>query len=66
MKFCAIGPVAFEAMFETVILRESWVKGQSMTMTSCTHKPSCLITSFKQKSSKRSMRSNILVAFSNI
>ena len=25
-------------MFEIVILRESWVKGQIMTLTFCTHK----------------------------
>ena len=33
-----IGPDAFEEMFETVILWESWVKGQTMTLTSSTHK----------------------------
>ena len=33
-----IDPVAFEEMFEIVILWESWVKGQTMTLTSSTHK----------------------------
>ena len=33
-----IGLVAFEEMFEIVILWESWVKGQTMTLTSSTHK----------------------------
>ena len=33
-----IGPVAFEEMFKIVILWESWVKGQTMTLTSSTHK----------------------------
>ena len=33
-----IGPVAFEEIFEIVILWESWVKGQTMTLTSSTHK----------------------------
>ena len=31
-------PVAFEESFEIVILCESWVKDQTMTLTSSTHK----------------------------
>ena len=31
-------PSGFEEMFETVIIREFWVKGQTMTLTSSTHK----------------------------
>ena len=38
MKCVKIGPVAFEEMFETVTVRESLVKGQTMTLTSCSHK----------------------------
>ena len=30
-------PSGFEEMFEIVIILESWVKGQSMTLTSSTH-----------------------------
>ena len=33
-----IGPVAFEEMFETVILWESWDKGQTIPLTPSTHK----------------------------
>ena len=33
-----IGPVAFEEMFELVIIWESWIKGQTITFTSSTHK----------------------------
>ena len=33
-----IGPVAFEEMFEIVILWESWIKGQTMALTASTHK----------------------------
>ena len=31
------GTVAFERIFEILILRESWVKSRRMTLTSCTH-----------------------------
>ena len=41
MKLVTIGPVAFEDMFESVIIWESWVKGQTMRLTSSTHKSSC-------------------------
>ena len=51
-------------MFETVILWESWVKGQIMTLTFCTHESSyahiigqLYIPIFKPKSSKLSMKS---------
>ena len=35
-----IGPVASEEMFDIVILGESWLKDQTMTLTSSTHKSS--------------------------
>ena len=35
------GQVALEEMFETAILWESWVKGQTMISTSSTHKSLC-------------------------
>ena len=31
-------PSGFEEMFEIVIILESWVKGQTMALTSSTHK----------------------------
>ena len=36
-----IGPVIFVEMFETVILWESCVKGQTRTLSSSTHEPLC-------------------------
>ena len=36
-----IGPVVFDEMVEIVILWESQVKGQTMTITSSTHKSAC-------------------------
>ena len=42
MKFAyTTDQVAFEEIFEIVILWEPWFKGQTMTLTSSTHKPSC-------------------------
>ena len=41
MKFETTGPVAFDEMFESVIQGESWFKGQTMTLSSCSHKFSC-------------------------
>ena len=35
------GPVAFGEMFETAVLWESWVKGQTTILTSSTHKSLC-------------------------
>ena len=34
-------PNGFLAMFETVLLLESWVKGETMTMTASTYTSSC-------------------------
>ena len=36
-----IGLVTFDEMFEIAILLESWVKGQTMILTSSTHKYKC-------------------------
>ena len=36
-----IGQMAFEEIFETVIVWESWVKCQTMTLSSCFHKSLC-------------------------
>ena len=58
--------VFFKEMFEFVILREFWLKGQRMTLASCIHnlhglnKTIQIITIFKPKSSKLSMKSYIL------
>ena len=38
MGFGYSWPSGFEEMFEIVIICESWVKGQTMTLTSSTHK----------------------------
>ena len=43
MKFGYKGLVTFVEMFETVGILEIWVKGQRLTLTSCTHKSSCLL-----------------------
>ena len=41
MKFGYNWPSGFPEMFEIVILRESWLKSQMMTLTSCSHRSSC-------------------------
>ena len=38
MKFCDNWPSGFEDMFEIIILLVSLVKGQTMTLTSCSYK----------------------------
>ena len=46
MKFYYDLPSGVEKMFEIVILLKSWVIGQKITLTSCTHNLHVLIRTF--------------------